>query len=94
MIEASVHQGHGAETVECFRHEGGECPRCDGTGRKERRCCEGCGVPSGRPSGGGEALIGLKDGRGADQPLYCGECHPEMGVGGFSGLAMLERMGA
>ena len=32
MAETSVHQERGADTVECFRHEGEDCPRCDGTG--------------------------------------------------------------
>src|SRR5215213_2195232 len=65
------------ELVECSRHEGEKCPRCNGSGFRPRRCCEGCGEPSGRPSEGGRALMGLKNGRGKDQPMWCLFCHPE-----------------
>ena len=65
------------ELVECPRHEEEECPPCDGTGFRPRRHCEGCGEPSGRPSEGGRALIGLKNARGKDQPMWCLFCHPE-----------------
>ncbi len=78
------------ELVGCFRHEGEECPRCDGSGyRRPRKRCAGCGAPSGRPSGGGEAPMGLRNRRGRDQVFYCLSCHPELG----DRLAMLERMG-
>ena len=34
------------ELVECFRHEGEECPRCDGSGfRRYEDCGELLGVP-------------------------------------------------
>jgi hypothetical protein len=65
------------ELVKCFRHEGEECPRCDGSGFRSRKRCEGCGEPAGRPSEGGRALRGLKDARGKDQPMWCMNCHPE-----------------
>jgi hypothetical protein len=95
MAETSVHQEHGAELVECFRHEGEECPRCDGTGYRPRRHCEGCGEPSGRPSRGGKALLGVRNRRGKDQPMYCMGCHPELGSGpGKLAASLLERMGA
>jgi hypothetical protein len=45
------------ELVECFRHEGDDCPRCDGSGFRHRKRCEGCGEPAGRPSEGGKALM-------------------------------------
>ena len=80
------------QLVECFRHEGEECPRCDGSGFRPHKHCAGCGEPSGRPSQGGKALIGLKDRRGVDQPMYCLSCHPELGSSPGK-LAMLERMG-
>lgn len=87
MIEQSVAQVHGPqnpERIECFRHEGEDCRRCDGTGWKDRRYCAGCGEPSGKPSEGGKALKGLKNGRGKSQPMYCMDCHPELSgrVGG------------
>ncbi len=77
------------ELVQCFRHEGKQCPRCDGSGFRPRKYCAGCGEPAGRPSQGGKALISLGNRRGSDQPFYCLSCHPELG----HGLAMLERMG-
>jgi len=70
-------QEESPELVECFRHEGEECPRCDGSGFRPRRHCAGCGEPSGRPSEGGRALMGLKNARGKDQPMWCLFCHPE-----------------
>jgi len=80
------------EMVECFRHEGYECPRCDGSGRRSRRYCAGCAEPSGRPSQGGKALMGMQNVRGWDQIMWCMDCHPELG-GTRGYLAMLERMG-
>jgi len=93
MAETSLHQEREAGMVECFRREGEDCPRCDGTGQRPRRRCEGCGEPSGRPSRGGKTLLGLRNGRGKDQPVYCMDCHLELG-GTLGTLAMLERMGA
>ncbi len=80
------------ELVECFRHEGEDCPRCDGSGFRPRRHCAGCGEPSGRPSHGGKVLISMRNARGWDQPMWCMNCHPEF-VGTSNNLAMFERMG-
>jgi hypothetical protein len=76
MDAASVAQA--PELVECFRHEGDECPRCDGSGFRPRKRCAGCGEPSGRPSQGGKALLGLRNYRDRGGPFYCMDCHPEL----------------
>ena len=99
MIEATIHEGvvintpdpevRNAELVRCFRHEGEDCPRCEGSGYRPRRRCAGCGETAGRHSQGGKALVGLRNRRGWDQPLYCLNCHPELG----RGLGVLEGIG-
>jgi hypothetical protein len=94
---ASVHEERnvppypirGPELARCFRHETEACPRCDGSGYRSRNHCAGCGEPAGRPSRGGKALMGLRNHRGRDQPLYCLGCHPELG----RGPVMLEGVG-
>ena len=99
MIGVSLAQGVFANTpdreiqnrelVRCFRHEGEDCPRCDGSAYRLRRHCAGCGEPAGRPSQGGKALMGLRNRRGRDQQFYCLGCHPELGWGS----ALLEGVG-
>ena len=91
MIRASVHadpEVRSLELVRCFRHEGEDCPRCDGSGYRPRRRCAGCGEPAGRPSQGGKALMRLRNRRGLHQPFYCLGCHPELGrgPGGLEGM--------
>lgn len=88
MIEVSVKQR--PLVVECPRHEGEKCPRCNGSGFRPRRYCAGCGEPAGRPSEGGTALVGLRSQRDREQPMYCLECHPELG--GASGFGVLESL--
>ena len=100
MIEVTIQQGvekdtpdpqvQDPELVRCFRHEGEGCPRCVGSGFRPRKYCADCGEPAGRPSRGGKALIGLRNRRGWNQPLYCLSCHPELG----RGPARLEGMGS
>jgi hypothetical protein len=65
------------ELVECLRHEGEGYPRCDGSGFRPRRRCAGCGEPTGRPSEGGRALMGMPNVRDRNQPMWCTSCHPK-----------------
>jgi hypothetical protein len=90
VIEKTIHHGvivntsdlevRSPELVRCFRHEGEDCSRCDGSGYRRREYCAGCGEPAGRP-GRGKVLMGLRNCRGQNQPLYCLGCHPELGRG-------------
>ncbi len=93
MIELSLarsaHQ-ESPELVECFRHEGEDCPRCDGSGYRPRKYCAACGEPSGRISEGGKPLVGLRNRRGGNGPFYCVGCHPQFGP---VSPEALERMG-
>jgi hypothetical protein len=80
--------------VRCFRHQGEDCPRCEGSGCRPPVKCASCGVPAGHPSQGGKALCpkrGAKSWRELRSlPLYCMHCNPR-----FSGarLARFEEMG-
>ncbi len=94
---ASVHadpEVRNPELVRCFRHEGPDCPRCDGSGFRPRKRCVGCGVPAGRPSRGGRALSPERGAKSWEElkalPLYCTGCNPRFLR---RGLALFERMG-
>ena len=73
------------EMVECFRHEGEECPRCDGSGYRPRKVCADCGKPA-------KALQAARSAKSWEEarrlPLYCAGCNPRFagtGLGfGFS----------
>lgn len=89
LIEASLArsaQEESPELVVCFRHEGKECPRCDGSGFRPRKHCVGCGEPSGRPSQGGKAL------RRYEGAWYCLHCDPRFESVDLH-YSCLERMG-
>ena len=68
------------ELVRCFRHEGEDCARCDGSGYRTRKRCAGCGEPAGAPSEGGKALQPYRVTKSWKEahslPLYCRECNP------------------
>ena len=78
------------EFVGCFRHEGEECPRCDGAGYREHRRCAGCGEAAGSVSEGtGFPLVRDRHGDGR---LYHVRCLP--GTYDLDAVwSSLERMG-
>jgi hypothetical protein len=52
-------------------------PPLRGAGFRPRKHCAGCGESAGRTSEGGMALMGVKNARNKDQPMWCLHCHPE-----------------
>ena len=77
MIEISLARSaqESLELAECFRHEGEDCLRCDGSGFRPIKHCTGCGETAGSPSEGiGFPLI--RDRRG-DGRLYHVRCLPD-----------------
>ena len=81
------------EFVRCLRCEGAACPKCGGSGFRERKRCAGCGVPAGRPSQGGKVLspeCGAKSGEKLRSLLlYCLNCNPRFFK---AGLVLFEEM--
>ena len=76
LIEVSVARlaQESLEMVECFRHEGDECPRCDGSGFRPAKRCAGCGESSGSPSE--DTGFPLVRDRRRDGRLYHVRCLP------------------
>jgi hypothetical protein len=68
-------QEESLELVECFRHEGEECPRCDGSGFRPRKHCAGCGEPAGSISQATGAPL-VKDRRTEEGRFYHVRCLP------------------
>lgn len=83
------------EFIQCFRHEGDECPRCHGLGVRPRARCASCNVPVGYPSQGAKALSperGVKNWEDLRSlPLCCMDCNPRFLR---IGLVFFEEMGS
>jgi hypothetical protein len=76
VIDTSVARSaqESPDLLECFRHEGEECPRCDGSGFRPTKCCAGCSDAAGSVSEGtGFPLV--KD-RCTDGRFYHVRCLP------------------
>jgi hypothetical protein len=63
------------EMVECFRHEGEDCSRCNGSDFRFRKRCAGCEEVAGSVSEGtGFPLV--RDRHGGNVRLYHVQCLP------------------
>ncbi len=69
------------DMVGCLRHEGEGCPRCDGSGRRPRKRCAGCGEPA-------KALQAVRGAESWEEaqslPLYCTGCNPRFAGTGLA----------
>ena len=76
MIDTSVALSaqESLKMVECFRHEGENCPRCDGSGFRPAKRCARCGESAGSVSEG--AGFPLVRDRHGDGRLYHVRCLP------------------
>ena len=95
MIEISLArsaQEESPELVECFRHEGEECPHCDGSGFKPRKHCARCGEPAESISQGTGAPL-VKDRRTEEGRFYHVRCLPGNLLFLDAHWSCLERMG-
>ncbi len=68
------------EMVECLRHEGDGCLRCDGSGYRPRQVCAGCEEPA-------KALQAARAAKSWEEarslPLYCAGCNPRFADSGL-----------
>jgi len=71
------------ELVECVRHYGEECPRCDGSGYRSRKRCASCGE-SAKSLQAAHAGSSWKEVRSL--PLYCMDCNPRFAGSGLDSL--------
>ena len=76
MIESSVARPaqESPRLIECFRHQGKDCPRCDGSGFRHAKRCAGCGEAAGSVSEG-TGYPPVRD-RHGDGGLYHVRCLP------------------